>query len=296
MLMWAMSDRAIPRSYRTMQGFGVHTFRFVNAAGESHFVKFHWNADGRHALAGVGRSGQDLRRRSRLPPPRPLGGDRGRRLSRSGSWACRSSPRSRPRASPSTCSTRRRSCPEELVPVFPVGKLVLNRNPDNFFAETEQVAFCVAHVVPGIDFTQRSAARRPHPLLRRHPDLAARRPELPRDPDQRADRAGPQQPARRHAPPGHQPRPRRLRAELARRRLSVPGRARWASCRSRSRARPTITRSAASRSASPTTTPRRRCSGTARRRSRRRTSSRRSASSCRRCRRRRSASAWCPAC
>ena len=125
--------------------------------------------------------------------------------------------------------------PEELVPVQPVGRLVLNRNPDNFFAETEQVAFCTAHIVPGIDFTQRSAARRPHPLLRRHADLAARRPELPRDPDQRADRAGAQQPARRHAPPGDPARPRRLRAELARRRLPVPGRHARASCRSPSR-------------------------------------------------------------
>ena len=64
MLMWAMSDRAIPRSYRTMQGFGVHTFRLVNAEGESHFVKFHWTPEGRHALAGVGRGGEDLGRRS----------------------------------------------------------------------------------------------------------------------------------------------------------------------------------------------------------------------------------------
>ena len=125
--------------------------------------------------------------------------------------------------------------PEELVPVMPVGKLVLNRNPDNFFAETEQVAFCTAHVVPGIDFTN-------DPLLagRIHSYVDTQisrlgRAELPRDSDQRAGRAGAQQPARRHASPGDQPRPRRLRAELARRRLPVPGRARRASCRSRSR-------------------------------------------------------------
>ena len=65
MLMWVMSDRALPRSFRTMQGFGVHTFRLVNAAGESRFVKFHWNADGGHALARLGRVREDLRRRLR---------------------------------------------------------------------------------------------------------------------------------------------------------------------------------------------------------------------------------------
>ena len=128
---------------------------------------------------------------------------------------------------------------------MPVGKLVLNRNPDNFFAETEQVAFCTAHVVPGIDFIERSAAGRPHPLLRRHADLAARRAELPRDSDQRAGRAGAQQPARRHAPAGDPSRPRGLRAELARRRLSVPGRRGRASSRFPSRASRRRTRCAA---------------------------------------------------
>ena len=92
--------------------------------------------------------------------------------------------------------------PEELVPLRPVGRMVLNRNPDNFFAETEQVAFCTAHVVPGLDFSNDPLLAGPHPLVRRHADLAAGRPELPRDPDQRTDRAGAQQPARRHASPG----------------------------------------------------------------------------------------------
>ena len=84
MLMWVMSDRAIPRSYRMMQGFGVHTFRFVNAEGESRFVKFHWKPRGGHAFAGLGRGGEDLRRRSRLPSPRSVGSDRGGRVSRVG--------------------------------------------------------------------------------------------------------------------------------------------------------------------------------------------------------------------
>ena len=84
MLMWVMSDRAIPRSYRMMQGFGVHTFRLVNAEGESHFVKFHWTPAPGTAFAGLGRSSEDLRRRSRLPSARSVGGDRGGRLSRVG--------------------------------------------------------------------------------------------------------------------------------------------------------------------------------------------------------------------
>ena len=82
MLMWVMSDRAIPRSYRMMQGFGVHTFRLVNAAGRVGVLQVPLEPGRRHALAGLGRGGQDLRRRPRLPPPRPVGGDRGGRLSR----------------------------------------------------------------------------------------------------------------------------------------------------------------------------------------------------------------------
>ena len=80
MIMWAMSDRAIPRSLRMMEGFGVHTFRLVNAQGESTFVKFHWRPEARRAVGGVGRGGEDRRRRSRLPSPRPVRGDRERRL------------------------------------------------------------------------------------------------------------------------------------------------------------------------------------------------------------------------
>ena len=258
MLMWVMSDRAIPRSFRMMQGFGVHTFRFVNARGRVALREVPLEAGGRHALARLGRGGQDLRRRPRLPPPRPVGSDRGRRLSRVGARACRSSPRSRPSSFSFDVLDATKIVPEELVPVRPVGRMVLNRNPDNFFAETEQVAFCTAHIVPGIDFSNDPLLAGPHPFLRRHADLAPRRAELPRDPDQRAGRAGAQQPARRHASPGDPPRPRGLRAELARRRLPVPGRAARASRRSRSRSRKT--RCAASPRSSPTTTPRRRCS------------------------------------
>jgi catalase len=152
MLMWAMSDRAIPRSYRTMQGFGVHTFRLVNAAGESRFVKFHWTPKaGTHSLVWdeavkISGADPDFHRRdlweaieAGVYPEYELG----------------LQVFSEEQAEGFTFDVldATKIVPEELVPVVPVGRLVLNRNPDNFFAETEQVAFCTAHVVPGIDFT-----------------------------------------------------------------------------------------------------------------------------------------------
>jgi catalase len=152
MLMWAMSDRAIPRSYRTMQGFGVHTFRFVNAAGESHFVKFHWSPlAGTHSLVWdeavkISGADPDFHRRDLWEaieagayPEYELGVQIF----------------TEEQADNFTFDVldATKIVPEELVPVTPIGKLVLNRNPDNFFAETEQVAFCTAHIVPGIDFT-----------------------------------------------------------------------------------------------------------------------------------------------
>ena len=109
MLMWAMSDRAIPRSYRTMQGFGVHTFRLVNEAGESRFVKFHWSpVAGTHSLVWdeavkISGADPDFHRRDLWEAI-----EAGR--SPSTSWGCRFLPKNRPKTSPSTCSTRRRSC------------------------------------------------------------------------------------------------------------------------------------------------------------------------------------------
>ena len=152
MLMWVMSDRAIPRSYATMQGFGVHTFRFVNAGGESVFVKFHWNPKaGTHSLVWdeavkISGADPDYHRRDlweRIEagayPEYELGvqvftEEQAEKFS-------------------FDILDATKIIPEELVPVRPVGRMVLNRNPDNFFAETEQVAFCAAHVVPGIDFS-----------------------------------------------------------------------------------------------------------------------------------------------
>jgi catalase len=152
MLMWVMSDRAIPRSYRMMQGFGVHTFRFVNEQGTSRFVKFHWNPlAGTHSLAWdeavkISGADSDFHRRDLWEaieagayPEYELGiqvftEEEADRYS-------------------FDVLDATKLVPEELVPVQPIGKMVLNRNPDNFFAETEQVAFCTAHIVPGLDFS-----------------------------------------------------------------------------------------------------------------------------------------------
>jgi len=152
MLMWAMSDRAIPRSYRTMQGFGVHTYRLVNARGESHFVKFHWNPKaGTHSLVWdeavkISGADSDFHRRD-LWEAIEAGAYP--------EWELGLQIFTEEQADGFTFDVldATKIVPEELVPIVPVGRMVLKRNPDNFFAETEQVAFCVAHVVPGIDFS-----------------------------------------------------------------------------------------------------------------------------------------------
>jgi catalase len=152
MLMWAMSDRAIPRSYRMMQGFGVHTFRLVNDQGKSTFVKFHWRPIlGTHSLdwdeaVKISGADPDFHRRD-LWEAIEAGAFPEYELS----FQLFSEKEAEKFSFDVLDATK--LVPEELVPLTPVGKLVLNRNPDNFFAETEQVAFCAAHVVPGIDFT-----------------------------------------------------------------------------------------------------------------------------------------------
>jgi catalase len=152
MLMWAMSDRAIPRSYRTMQGFGVHTYRLVNAEGESRFVKFHWSPKaGTHSLVWdeavkISGADSDFHRRD-LWEAIEAGAYP--------EWELGLQIFTEEQAEDFTFDVldATKLVPEELVPIVPVGRMVLNRNPDNFFAETEQVAFCVAHVVPGVDFS-----------------------------------------------------------------------------------------------------------------------------------------------
>jgi len=152
MLLWVMSDRAIPRSYRMMQGFGVHTFRFVNEAGQSRFVKFHWNPlAGTHSLAwdeAVKISGADSDFHRRDLWEAIEAGDYPQ-------WELSVQIFTESDAEKLSFDVldATKLIPEELVPLTPIGRMVLNRNPDNFFAETEQVAFCTAHIVPGLDFS-----------------------------------------------------------------------------------------------------------------------------------------------
>ncbi|MCD0502081.1 catalase [Bordetella petrii] len=151
-IMWAMSDRAIPRSYRMMQGFGVHTYRFVNAEGESKLVKFHWNPRlGTHShvweeAVKISGADPDYHRRDLWEAIE---------AGEYPEWELGVQVFDEAQADRFSFDVldSTKIVPEELVPITPIGRLVLNRNPDNFFAETEQVAFCVAHVVPGIDFT-----------------------------------------------------------------------------------------------------------------------------------------------
>jgi catalase len=152
MIMWVMSDRAIPRSYRMMEGFGVHTFRFINDRGKSRFVKFHWKPLlGVHAVVWdeaqkISGMDPDFHRRDLWEaiqngdyPEWELG--------------VQVVDEKDEHAFDFDLLDATKLIPEELVPVRRIGKLVLNRNPDNFFAETEQVAFHPGHIVPGIDFT-----------------------------------------------------------------------------------------------------------------------------------------------
>jgi catalase len=152
MLMWAMSDRAIPRSFAMMEGFGVHTFKFINAKGKMRFVKFHWKPiKGVKSLVWdeatkISGKDPDFHRRDLFEsiergdyPEWELGLQIVEEKDEFKFGFDLLDPT--------------KLIPEELVPVRRVGKLTLNRNPDNFFAETEQVAFHTGHVVPGIDFT-----------------------------------------------------------------------------------------------------------------------------------------------
>ena len=152
MMMWLMSDRALPRSFANMEGFGVHTFRFINAQNESRYVKFHWKPVlGAHSLVWdeaqkLAGKDADFNRRDLYEsiekgnfPTWELGvqmfGD-----AEADSFDF-------------DILDSTKLIPEELIPVKRIGKMVLNRNPDSYFAETEQVAFCTTHLVPGIGFT-----------------------------------------------------------------------------------------------------------------------------------------------
>ena len=152
MVMWIMSDRTLPRSLRMIEGFGIHSFRLVNAAGESTFVKFHWRPklglqstiwDETVKIAGAD---PDYHRRDLFE------------AIESGAFpewdlAVQLFTEEDADAFPFDHLDATKLIPEELVPLKVIGRMVLDRWPDSFFAETEQVAFCPSHVVPGIDFS-----------------------------------------------------------------------------------------------------------------------------------------------
>ena len=262
MIMWVMSDRAIPRSFRMMEGFGVHTFRLVNAKGKSRFVKFHWKPllgvhsvvwDEAQKIAG---KDPDFHRRDLWEaiesgdfPEWELG--------------VQIVEEKDEHKFDFDLLDPTKLIPEELVPVRRIGKLTLNRNPDNFFAETEQVAFHPGHVVPGIDFTNdpllqgRLFSYTDTQLIRlggpNFHEIPINRPVAPVHNNQRDGHMRQTINAGRVA----------LRAELARRRLPVAGRRRHGRLRQLRRADRRAARSARAARASSTTSARRRCSSTA---------------------------------
>ena len=152
MVMWIMSDRTLPRSLRMIEGFGVHSFRLINAAGEASFVKFHWRPklglqstvwDEACKIAGAD---PDFHRRELFEALS---------AGETAEWEFSVQLFSQELADslPFDHLDATKLIPEELVPLTVIGRLVLDRWPDNFFAETEQVAFCPSHLVPGIDFS-----------------------------------------------------------------------------------------------------------------------------------------------
>ncbi len=152
MVLWTMSDRALPRSYRAMEGFGVHTFRLINAEGVSRFVKFHWKpVAGAFSLVWdetlkIAGKDPDFNRR-----------DMWESIEMGDYFEWELGVQVVEEADEHKFDfdllDPTKIIPEELVPVQKLGKMTLNRNPDNFFAETEQAAFHIGHIVPGIDFT-----------------------------------------------------------------------------------------------------------------------------------------------
>ena len=152
MIMWAMSDRALPRSLRMMEGFGIHTFRLINEEGKAVFVKFHWKPLlGVHSVAwdeaqNISGKNSDFHKQDLWE------------AIESGAFpewefGLQIIPEKDEHKFDFDLLDPTKLIPEELVPVQRVGKMTLNRNPDNFFAETEQVAFHPGHIVSGIDFT-----------------------------------------------------------------------------------------------------------------------------------------------
>ena len=152
MIMWAMSDRGIPRSFRTIEGFGVHTFRLVNEAGDSHFVKFHWKP-----VLGLQSTCWDEAVKIAGADPDYLRRDLFEAIAAGTfpQWNLGIQVFDEAFAAKQSYDVldATKLIPEEVLPVRIIGRMTLNRNVDNFFAETEQVAFLPTNVPPGIDFS-----------------------------------------------------------------------------------------------------------------------------------------------
>jgi catalase len=152
MLTWVMSDRAIPRSLRMIEGFGIHTFRMINAKGQSTFVKFHW----RPVLGAVSCVWDEAVKINGADPDfhrRDLFEAIGRGDFPEWEFCIQAFDQETADSFDFDVLDATKLIPEEVVPLEVIGRMVLNRNPDNHFAETEQSAFHPGHVPPGIDFT-----------------------------------------------------------------------------------------------------------------------------------------------
>ncbi|ART80015.1 catalase [Oceanisphaera avium] len=151
-VIWLMSDRALPRSLRMIEGFGIHSYRLINKEGKSTFVRFHWKP-----VLGVQSTTWDEAVKISGADPDYHRRDLFESINRGDfpEWELGVQLFSEQEAAqfPFDHLDATKLIPEELVPVKIVGKMVLNRYPDNFFAETEQVAFCPSHLPPGIDFS-----------------------------------------------------------------------------------------------------------------------------------------------
>ncbi|MBS0539972.1 MAG: catalase, partial [Proteobacteria bacterium] len=157
MLMWAMSDRAIPRSLRHIEGFGIHTFRLIDVAGKSTFVKFHW----RPTIGAASLVWEEAVKIAGADPDyhrRDLWESIDTGAFPEWTLSVQAFDEKIADSLDFDILDPTKIIPEEIVPLTPIGRMVLDRNPVNFFAETEQVAFHPGHIVPGIDFT-------PDPLL-----------------------------------------------------------------------------------------------------------------------------------
>jgi catalase len=152
MVMWILSDRTVPRNFRSMQGFGIHTFRWVNAEGKSRFVKYHWKP-----MAGLHSNVFDEAQKIAGKDPDFHRRDLANSIDKGNypeyELGVQIIEEEDEMKFDFDILDSTKLIPEELVPVRPIGKMVLNRNPDNYFAETEQVAFRPSNIVSGIDFS-----------------------------------------------------------------------------------------------------------------------------------------------